>query len=203
MALRKRGPGLRGRFTAAHRATTSALIAAAVVVLGVSGCASDDGSRPRPAAATATSAPAPASGNSGNQQQETASLARIEGQHAMLLDITAAQRDPGGFLTVRATLTNQGSETLEVPAGLRGNEREILRNGQSLGGATLIDYRERKRYYVLRDTEGRPLTTTSVDYLKAGETIRVFMQFPQPPATTTHVGFQLPQFDTATIRIGP
>jgi hypothetical protein len=190
----------RTRSSAVRQGVSAASIALALVVLGVSGCAVGD-SRPRGAGATATSTPTAPAGQADSQPRQPAPLATIEGQHEMVLTITAAERDPGGFLTIRATLTNQGSQTLEVPAGLRGNETDILRNGQSLGGATLIDYRERKRYYVLRDTEGRPLTTTSIDYLKAGETIRVFMQFPQPPATTTHVGFQLPHFDTATIRI--
>ncbi|MFF0205834.1 hypothetical protein [Streptomyces sp. NPDC005017] len=182
-------------------AAVAGALAAALALLGVAGCAGGDdtGDRARPAAATSS---AGAGGQARREAQEQAEpLAVIEGQHQMLLTVTGAERDPGGFLTVRGMLANQGTETLEVPAGLRGNESEVLRNRQSLGGATLVDYRQRKRYYVLRDTDGRPLTTTSVDYLKAGESIRVFMQFPQPPDTTREVGFQLPQFDTATIRI--
>ncbi|MFE1437138.1 hypothetical protein [Streptomyces sp. NPDC058739] len=182
-------------------AAAAGALAAALALLAAAGCAGggdDAGDRARPAAATSSS---PVAGGQARRETQGEPLAVIEGQHQMLLTVTGAERDPGGFLTVRGTLANQGSETLEVPAGLRGNESEVLRNGQSLGGATLVDYRERKRYYVLRDTDGRPLTTTSVDYLKAGESIRVFMQFPQPPDTTREVGFQLPQFDTATIRI--
>ncbi|MET9735869.1 hypothetical protein ABZZ79_36175 [Streptomyces sp. NPDC006458] len=188
-----------------HRRPAAAALAAALALLGTAataGCGSgndDADGRARPTTATTG-----AGGQAQRQTQEQARpLAVIEGQHQMLLTITGAVRDPGGFLTVRGTLANQGAQTLEVPAGLRGNESKVLRNGQSLGGATLVDYRERKRYYVLRDTDGRPLTTTSVDYLKSGESIPVFMQFPQPPDTTREVGFQLPQFDTATIRIGP
>ncbi|MET9736440.1 hypothetical protein ABZZ79_39270 [Streptomyces sp. NPDC006458] len=70
-----------------------------------------------------------AGGQAGRQPQEQArALAVIEGQHQMLLTVTGAERDPGGFLTVRGTLANQGTQTLEVPAGLRGNESEVLRN---------------------------------------------------------------------------
>ncbi|MFD7283650.1 hypothetical protein ACFV80_43335 [Streptomyces sp. NPDC059862] len=65
-----------------------------------------------------------------------------------------------------------------------------------------MDFARSKRYYVLRDTDGNPLTTTGLSTLKvAGESVWVFMQFPVPPARTTTVGFQLPLFDTADIKI--
>lgn len=88
-----------------------------------------------------------------------------------------------------------------VPAELRGNELEVLRTGPSLGGATVVDFAQHKRYYVLRDTDGRPLTTTGLTTLKADESVHVFMRFPAPPMSTTTVGFQLPLFDTANINI--
>ncbi|WP_052425173.1 hypothetical protein [Streptomyces fulvoviolaceus] len=171
----------------------------AAVLLAAVGCAGD---RPHQEPTSATAAQDRMS-SSPAQQAQKQPLARLTGQHHLTLTITVADRDPGGFLTVRGALANEGTETAVVPAELRGNERTVLRNGQSLGGATLVDFHERKRYYVLRDAEGRPLTTTGLKYLKAGESVRVFMQFPAPPATTTEVDFQLPQFDTATIRISP
>ena len=78
---------------------------------------------------------------------------------------------------------------------------EIIRNGRSLGGATLVDPKGKKRYYVLRDTDGRPLTTSGFSTLRAGDSISVFMQFPAPPAGTADVMFQLPTFASASITI--
>lgn len=59
----------------------------------------------------------------------------------------------------------------------------------------------KKRYYVLRDTDGRPLTTTNLGILKAGESMGVFMQFPAPPPSTTDVSLQLPTFEPATLKL--
>ncbi|GAA3297225.1 hypothetical protein GCM10020295_29230 [Streptomyces cinereospinus] len=84
---------------------------------------------------------------------------------------------------------------------VRGNETEILRHGMSLGGATLVDSKDKKRYYVLRDTDGRPLTTTGFSSLKAGESLAVFMQFPSPPASSAEVILQLPTFASATFPV--
>ncbi|WP_406451401.1 hypothetical protein [Streptomyces sp. NBC_01622] len=118
------------------------------------------------------------------------------------MTITSAERDPvAGYLTVRGNLKNDGAGTVVVPAELRGNELDVLRTGPSLGGATVVDFSQHKRYYVLRDTDGRPLTTTGLSTLKAGESVHVFMQFPAPPTSTTTIGFQLPLFDTANIKI--
>ncbi len=98
-------------------------------------------------------------------------------------------------------MKNDGGQSVIIPSNLSGNETEIIRNGSSLGGATLVDPKGKKRYYVLRDTDGRPLTTTGLPSLKSGESIPVFMQFPSPPASTTDVDFQLPGFAAATIKI--
>ncbi|MFE9024356.1 hypothetical protein ACFYNL_38225 [Streptomyces sp. NPDC007808] len=143
----------------------------------------------------------PATAGAASQTRSEQPLARLTGPAHLALTITEADRDPSGFLTLRGTMTNKGADTTMIPAELRGNERHVLRNGQSLAGATLIDFHHRKRYYVLRDTEGRPLTTTGLNSLKARQSVAVFWQFPAPPATTTAVDIQLPLFDTATLRI--
>jgi hypothetical protein len=64
-----------------------------------------------------------------------------------------------------------------------------------------VDSKGKKRYYVLRDTDGRPLTTTGLTTIKAGGTVAVFMQFPAPPSTTAEVSFELPTFPVGTIKI--
>jgi hypothetical protein len=65
----------------------------------------------------------------------------------------------------------------------------------------LIDRTGKKRYYVLRDTDGRCLCTTGVSRVKGGAAIPFFVQFPAPPTSTTEVEFNLPTFASATIKI--
>ncbi|MFF4832113.1 hypothetical protein [Streptomyces sp. NPDC001315] len=188
------------RFTAKARRGTVALAVAAGLALGVAGCGggSDDGKKPEASASTSkSSGPQPST----QEGQSEAPLAELKGSDGLLLQITSAERDAGGFVTVNGTLKNDGAKTIVVPAALSGNETEIVRNGRSLGGATLVDSKGRKRYYVLRDTDGRPLTTTGFSTLKAGESLSVFMQFPSPPTSTSEVTFQLPNFAAATIQI--
>ncbi|MFI0539897.1 hypothetical protein [Streptomyces sp. RP5T] len=187
------------RFTAKARKGMVALVIAAGLAVGVAGC-SGGGDDKKPE----TSASASRTGGSDPSTQEGESdepMAELKGSSGLLLQITTATRDAGGFVTVNGTLKNDGSKRITIPPAVRGDETEILRHGMSLGGATLVDAASKKRYYVLRDTDGRPLTTTGFSSLQPGESLAVFIQFPAPPANTTDVTFQLPTFASATIQI--
>ncbi|MFC8085204.1 hypothetical protein [Streptomyces sp. NPDC057340] len=187
------------RFTTRTRGGLAAWSIAAVLALSLTGCGggSDDD---KPEAAASSSK---ASDSKPDAQENDAgeTLAELRGPSGLFLTVTEAQRDGGGFVTVSGDLKNDGDEAVNIPAQLSGNETEIIRNGKSLGGATLVDSKGKKRYYVLRDTEGRPLTTTKFPPLKAGESLPVFMQFPAPPADTAEVTLQLPMFTTGTVEI--
>jgi hypothetical protein len=187
------------RFTAKVRRGMVALSVAAGLALGVAGCGGGGGDKKPDASASASKGSG--SNPSAQEGQSEQPLAELRGPNGLDLKIMSAKRDSGGFLTVNADLKNDGSKAAILSSQLTGNETEIMKNGQSFGGATLVDSKGRKRYYVLRDTDGRPLTTIGVQDIEAGATVPVFMQFPAPPASTTEVSFQLPTFPTATIQI--
>ncbi|MGW4101896.1 hypothetical protein [Streptomyces sp. NPDC004976] len=173
-----------GRYTT-FSARLSGLAIALSLALGVTACSDDSPEQDHASAA------APQSGSSSAPRAHLpagAALAELQG--------------PDGLtLTIRGDLTNGRAEATVVPAALRGNDLKVLRTGPSLAGATVVDFARDKRYYVLRDADGRPLTTTGLSTLKPRERARVFMQFPAPPASTATVGFHLPLFDTADIKI--
>ncbi|OIJ63768.1 hypothetical protein [Streptomyces mangrovisoli] len=187
------------RFTAQARRGMVALAVAAGLALGAAGCGSGGGDDKKPD--TSASASKSSGSDPSAQEGQDDPIAELRGSNGLSLQVTSAVRDSGGFVTVNGTLKNDSGSAVTVPSALRGDETEIIAHGRSLGGATLVDSKEKKRYYVLRDTEGRPLTTTGLSILKAGEAVSVFMQFPAPPASTTEVTLQLPTFSAATIKI--
>jgi hypothetical protein len=189
------------RFTARARRGIVALTVAAGLAVGVAGCGGGGGGDDKKPEASASASRGDGSQPSTQEGQSDVPLAELKGQDGLLLQITSAERDAGGFVTVNGTLKNDSDKSVVVPAAVRGDETEIVRNGRSLGGATLVDSKGKKRYYVLRDTDGRPLTTTGFSTLKAGESLAVFMQFPAPPEGSTEVAFQLPTFASAPIQI--
>ncbi|MFE9169506.1 hypothetical protein ACFYNZ_08245 [Streptomyces kebangsaanensis] len=188
------------RFTAKAPREMVALILAAGLALGVAGCGGGGGDDKKPDT-SASASKGSGSKPSAQEGQSQAPLAELRGPDGLLLQITSAQRDSGGFVTVNGNLKNDGAKSVVIPSELRGNETEILKNGSSLGGASLVDSKGKKRYYVLRDTDGRPLTTTGLGSLEAGQNLPIFMQFPSPPTDTTEVTLQLPTFSSGTITI--
>ncbi|MCT7351191.1 hypothetical protein N4P33_03270 [Streptomyces sp. 15-116A] len=187
------------RFTSKARRGMVVLTAAAALTIGVAGCGGgeDEDKKPESSSASKDSGSNPST----QEGQADEPLAELKGSNGLILQVTSAQRDAGGFVTVNGSLKNDGAKSLPIPSALSGNETEIIKNGRSLGGATLVDSKGKKRYYVLRDTDGRPLTTTGFSTLKAGESLAVFMQFPSPPSDTSEVSLQLPTFASATIQI--
>ncbi|MFI0922795.1 hypothetical protein ACH4TP_02485 [Streptomyces sp. NPDC021012] len=187
------------------RKTRRGMVAVAIasVALLAAGCGAEEKpSEDKPAATSA----APQQGASATQGSPTAeepaeTLAVVKGQNGFELVINSAVRDAGGFLTVKGVLKNTSDKGRFVPDGVRGDETEVLKHGASLGGATLVDGVGKKRYYVLRDTDGRPLTTSGLGIVSAGASVDVFLQFPAPPASTTEVSFQLPTFEPATLKL--
>ncbi|MFJ9827616.1 hypothetical protein ACIRSU_25130 [Streptomyces sp. NPDC101160] len=187
----------------ARKARRGAAVAlAAGLVLVVSGCGSDES--PKQASPRASSVAPRGGGEASNPSPSadpTQVLAALKGPTGLELSVNSVERDAGGFLTVSGRLTNTSHDAVAISSRLSGDETEIVKHSNSLGGATLLDSVGKKRYYVLRDTDGRPLTTTDLSSLAPQTGIPVFMQFPAPPPTTTEVSLQLPTFTPATIKL--
>jgi hypothetical protein len=103
-------------------------------------------------------------------------------------------------VTVQGSLTNNGTQAFNAVAW-RGQETALVASGPSIAGAVLVDEAGKKRYYVLRDTDGRCLCTMGLIGVKPQETLPIFAQFPAPPPATTDVQFELPTMPPAKITI--
>ena len=166
------------RSTAKARRGAVALMVAAGLAMGAAGCGGggdDKTDKPRASASASEGGSNP----SAQEGQSETPMAELQGTDGLLLQVTSAQRDSGGFVTVNGDIKNDGADSVVIPAQVSGDETEITKHGFSLGGATLVDSKGKKRYYVLRDTDGRPLTSIGITNVDAGQTIPVFMQFPR------------------------
>ena len=89
-------------------------------------------------------------------------LAQVKGGKGgdLTLTINSAQRESCGFTTFKGTLKNDGPAVVVLP-GWASEETELKDNGLSMAGATMVDKKGKKRYFILRDTNGRCLCTRS------------------------------------------
>ncbi|MFG3486952.1 hypothetical protein [Streptomyces sp. NPDC047972] len=182
-----------------HRATGVVAVVAAAFL--VAGCGADEQPVANKPATTSAPQKTPDGQTTPADEEPPVAIATLKGRKGLELVINSVERDAGGFLTVRGKLTNKGDSGTAVPAQVSGDETEVVKHGTSLGGATLVDSIGKKRYYVLRDTDGRPLTTSGLSTVSAGDSAEIFMQFPAPPASTTEISFQLPTFEPATLKL--
>ncbi|MFD8421845.1 hypothetical protein [Streptomyces sp. NPDC059466] len=190
------------RHTMKGRRALSAVAITTGLLLTVAGCGGSGGdgkSGKEPSAST------PAQNSSGGKAKEssapTADQPIVEVKsNGIALAVTSAKRDQGGFVTVNGTVTNSTSG-LWIGAEWISDENELKKNGGSLAGASLVDEKGKKKYLILRDTEGRCLCTKFQGGVSQGATVDWFAQFPAPPAGTTSVQFQVPTMPPATIEL--
>ncbi len=187
------------RRTKARTATTAAAIATGLV-LSLSGCGGD-GESPAPETSNSQAVPQPGGDDGGapSGQDPNQVLAEVT-NNDITLRITSAAREKGGFVTVRGTVTNSGSDVWVAP-GWQGDEAELADNQASMAGAKLVDKEGRKRYYILRDTDGRCLCTKFTLGVNGGETTDWYAQFPAPPKGNDEVDFQIADMPPATITL--
>ncbi|MYY15398.1 hypothetical protein GT018_07100 [Streptomyces sp. SID4912] len=165
-------------------------------------CGGDDGSEKpesKPQSPSSESSNKGSAASSSVEDDENQVLTSIKGKDGVEAVISSVQREAGGFVTVKGTVKN-GSQQIWTAPGWQGMEQEVAGNGASMAGASLVDQSGKKRYLVLRDTDGRCLCT-KFEGLPPGGEAPFFAQFPAPPAETTEVDFQIPTMPTATIKI--
>ncbi|WP_030544888.1 hypothetical protein [Streptomyces albus] len=196
------------RHTAKARRRAAAVALAAGFVLAVAGCGEGGGEKSGKESSSGEIPDGNSDGggkgeeeNSSPPSEPSKTIAELKGEKGLVLAVHEVKRDSGGFLTLNGTVRNEGDKPYFDTTKWQGNEKEIVNNGYSLGGAALVDQKGKKRYYTLRDTEGRCLCTTGITKVEPGKEIPVFVQFPAPPEGTTEVEFSLPTFDSATVEI--
>ncbi|GAA2954448.1 hypothetical protein [Streptomyces enissocaesilis] len=185
-----------------------ALVAVAIttgLALTVSGCGGGEKEKPD-AASSSTSTDKGTEGEGKPKEEapqappENTVLAEVKGGDNITLIVNSAVRDEGGFLTVGGVVQN-GKGGFWNPATWRGDEQELSDNAASMAGASLVDRVGKKKYLILRDTEGRCLCTKFTGGFRKDEEKTWYAQFPAPPASTTKVDFQIADMPPATIEI--
>ncbi|MDX2828502.1 hypothetical protein PV416_47535, partial [Streptomyces ipomoeae] len=171
------------RYTMKGRMALTTVTIATGLVLTVAGCGGggdDDKSSDTESSSVPSKKTDESDGDNGKSETQAPAsdevLAEVTGDN-LTLKVMSAIRDDGGFVTVEGTVTNNGSKSW-VAADWRGDERELVNNGGSVAGASLVDQAGKKKYLILRDTQGRCLCTRFTGALVQGASADWFAQFP-------------------------
>lgn len=122
-------------------------------------------------------------------------IVTTEGEKAdVRIDVTQFKRDAGDTVTLRFTVVNNSTENLAFSSYWLG-DHSLAQDYYSIGGIQLIDPINKKKYFVVRDTDKNCLCSNNLrEYLKPGSKINLWAKFPAPPPGVQRLSIVIPHF---------
>jgi hypothetical protein len=108
------------------------------------------------------------------------------------IEVRDLKRGDGDTVTLRLRLVNESGEVFEGSCLMR--EYGANDNCGTFSGAYLLDPTNKKKYLVVRDTEGQ-CVCSGVDNLEDGKKMNIWATYPAPPADVTKVTLVVPLFE--------
>jgi hypothetical protein len=145
---------------------------------------------PAPAVPSASMPAAPSAPGASAAPAAAGPIATADGQASgVTLDVTQLKRDSGGTVTLKWTVVNGGTDEFKLYATMASKEYD------SVDGVNLLDAAGKKKYLVVRDSEGNCVCTRAVgSSLRAGEKRNFWAKFPAPPETVEKISIVVPGF---------
>jgi hypothetical protein len=103
------------------------------------------------------------------------------------------KRTSGGTVAMKFTITNGSDKAMGTGYNFADKDHEIIDHG-SFGGVHLVDEAGKKKYFVVRDTDGKCVCSRGVNDLKPGGTANLWARFPAPPDNVAKITVIVPHF---------
>ncbi len=130
---------------------------------------------------------APAPGTATAPAQARAIVATGDLAEGGTVEITELKRTSGDTVTLKFTVKNTGAEELNLGPFGEGDWYNW-----DLAKIYLLDLPNKKKYFVLKDSEKQPLTSRGKSKLKPGAQIALWAKFPAPPTSVGKVTVEIP-----------
>lgn len=146
----------------------------------------------QPVQAPVAAAPAPTTPPVPAPLAAAGAIATTDGeQPGVALTVTEFKRSSGDTVTLKFTIANNGSDRLTF--GYNFGDGAHGGDFASIGGVHLIDAVNKKKYFVVRDSENRCVCSRDVKDLAPGGRINLWAKFPAP-ADAQRVTVVVPHF---------
>jgi hypothetical protein len=152
-------------------------------------------------ATTATVAPAPQPRQTTATTATTASapptagvIASAEGEiSGARMEVTELKRASGGTVNLKLVLINNGDKNFPM-YGYNLGDKEVNTDYKSVGGIHLVDPVNKKKYFVIRDSEKKCMCSNDVDDVRPGARTNLWAKYPAPPPDVTKITIEIPHF---------
>ena len=108
------------------------------------------------------------------------------------IEVQELKRSSGGSVTLRFLLINNSDKPIDMHPYLSGDDTR--RDTRSVAGITLVDAIGKKKYFVLRDSEGACLCSHAFEDLASSGRLSLWAKFPAPPDNVDKISVIVPHF---------
>lgn len=121
-------------------------------------------------------------------------IATADGEKAgTRVDITELKRSGDNTVTLKFAIVNDSPDRLNFGYDF-GDPQHSIKDFSSIGGVTLVDGANKKKYFVVRDTEDNCLCSRGLKDLTAKSRGNVWAKFPAPPDDVQKISIVIPHF---------
>jgi hypothetical protein len=121
-------------------------------------------------------------------------IATADGEKAgTRVEITELKRASDNTVTLKFAMVNDGAEPISFNYNY-GDPQHSVKDFNSIGGVTLIDGANKKKYFVVRDTENTCLCSHGLKDIPAKSRGNVWAKFPAPPDDVQKISIVIPHF---------
>jgi hypothetical protein len=116
-----------------------------------------------------------------------AALSAADGEQPdQRVEVTELKRTSGGTVNLKFVMINDSNKDISFWQNFGG--------GNTISGVTLVDEKNKKKYFVVQDSERNCLCSSGLDRVKPKSRINLWAKFPAPPEDVEKISVSIPHF---------
>ena len=109
------------------------------------------------------------------------------------VEINELKRSSDNTLTLKLALVNDGTEKMSANYDY-GDPQNSIKDYDSIGGVTLVDGANKKKYFVVRDSDTNCLCSRDIKDIAPKSRVNLWAKFPAPPDDVQKISIVIPHF---------
>ena len=109
------------------------------------------------------------------------------------VEVTELKRTSGGTLSLKFTMVNESDKSIGFGYDFASPDNQI-KDHATVGGITLVDPVNKKKYFVVRDAENKCVCASGLKDIPKASRANLWAKFPAPPANVGKITVVIPHF---------
>jgi hypothetical protein len=170
-----------------------------LAVLSLVSCSKQEENKPTSGQTTPATASSPGRADASPTPATTSTssapaIATADGETpGVRAEVQELKRGSDNTLTLRFAIVNNSDKTIEFGYNF-GDEANHIKDYNSIGGVNLIDSVNKKKYFVVRDTESNCVCSRNLNAVPGRSRANVWAKFPAPPDDVQKISVEIPHF---------